>query len=170
MINGFQEPIHRRSFLRFMAAGSAAMAFAPGRVLARAAKSPKAKSVILLWMGGGPSQLDTFDPKPGTETGGEFKAIDTPVKGMKVAEVLPLVAEAELDAIANEHGSVKWYAQFLEKTPGIRMNLSHDIRLARNHRGTGVVIVDVTLPDYTIVEMHFELTQVDGQWLIDYIE
>ena len=37
----------------------------------------KAKNVILLWMQGGPSQLDTFDPKPGAETGGEFKSIPT---------------------------------------------------------------------------------------------
>jgi len=91
-MDALRDPMPRRSFLRFMAAGTAAMAFAPGRALARAGKSPKAKSVILLWMGGGPSQLDTFDPKPGVETGGEFRAIDTPVRGMRVAEVLPRVA------------------------------------------------------------------------------
>jgi hypothetical protein len=88
--------LDRRSFLRFLAAGSAAMAFLPhGAAFARKVetKKAKAKSVILLWMGGGPSQMDTFDPKPGTKTGGKFKAIDTSAKGMKVAEVLPSVAE-----------------------------------------------------------------------------
>src|SRR5688572_18376343 len=53
----------------------------------------KAKSCILLWMNGGPSHLDTFDPKPGTKTGGEFKAIDTRIKGVQFCEHLPLVAE-----------------------------------------------------------------------------
>src|SRR4030095_3338993 len=53
----------------------------------------KAKACILLWMNGGPSHLDTFDPKPGTKTGGEFKAIETRIKGVKFCEHLPLVAE-----------------------------------------------------------------------------
>ena len=41
---------------------------------------------ILLWMAGGPSQLETFDPKPGTEHGGETKAIDTAVPGISIAQ------------------------------------------------------------------------------------
>ena len=40
---------------------------------------------ILLWMGGGPSQFETFDPKPGTANGGDTKAIDTAVPGIKIA-------------------------------------------------------------------------------------
>ena len=47
---------------------------------------------ILLWMEGGPSQLDTFDPKPGRETGGPFQAIQGSVPGMTFAEHLPMVA------------------------------------------------------------------------------
>jgi hypothetical protein len=42
-------------------------------------------SCILLWMGGGPSQMDTWDPKPGTANGGDTKAIDTAVAGIKIA-------------------------------------------------------------------------------------
>ncbi len=41
---------------------------------------------ILLWMAGGPSQLETFDPKPGTEHGGETRAIATAVPGISIAE------------------------------------------------------------------------------------
>ena len=37
---------------------------------------------ILLWMAGGPSQIETFDPKPGTAHGGETKAIETAVPGI----------------------------------------------------------------------------------------
>jgi uncharacterized protein (DUF1501 family) len=51
------------------------------------------KSCILLWMNGGPSHLDTFDPKPGTATGGPFKAIATSTPGVKISEHLPHLAE-----------------------------------------------------------------------------
>jgi len=56
-------------------------------------KKGAAKACILLWMNGGPSHIDTLDPKPGTKTGGEFKAIETRIKGVKFSEHLPLVAE-----------------------------------------------------------------------------
>ena len=59
-----------------------------------AAKPGKAKSVILLWMQGGPSQLDTFDPKPGAETGGPHKAIETKTEGFLLSEHLPRLARA----------------------------------------------------------------------------
>jgi uncharacterized protein (DUF1501 family) len=64
-------------------------------LFAQPAKSPKA--CILLWMAGGPSQLDTFDPKPGTDTGGEFKAISTSVAGIQISEHLPLLAREMKD-------------------------------------------------------------------------
>jgi hypothetical protein len=52
-----------------------------------------ADSVILLWMAGGQSHLDTWDPKPGTDTGGPFAAIDTAVKGIQISEHLPRIAK-----------------------------------------------------------------------------
>ncbi|TWU22140.1 hypothetical protein Pla52o_31880 [Novipirellula galeiformis] len=50
-------------------------------------------SVILLWLEGGPSQLETFDPHPGSAIGGETKAIATSVDGIEIADTLPQVAE-----------------------------------------------------------------------------
>jgi hypothetical protein len=44
------------------------------------------KSMILLWMGGGPSQFETFDPKPDHANGGETKAISTSVPGIQIAQ------------------------------------------------------------------------------------
>ncbi len=44
------------------------------------------KSMILLWMQGGPSHIDTFDPKPDHENGGETEAIATSVPGIQIAE------------------------------------------------------------------------------------
>ena len=50
------------------------------------------KSCIVLWMGGGPSQLDTWSLKPGSKNGGEFKPIDTAVPGVQICEHLPTIA------------------------------------------------------------------------------
>lgn len=50
------------------------------------------KSCILLWMGGGASQLETFDPKPGVENGGPTTGIETSVPGISIAEHLPRIA------------------------------------------------------------------------------
>ncbi len=52
-----------------------------------------AKSLIILWMQGGPSQLETFDPHPDSKIGGETKAISTSVPGLQIASTLPRTAE-----------------------------------------------------------------------------
>ncbi|MFM8582780.1 MAG: DUF1501 domain-containing protein, partial [Planctomycetaceae bacterium] len=57
------------------------------------------KACIVLWMSGGPSQLDTFDPKPGHAHGGPFQAIETSRPGIRIAEHLPGVAR-QLDHCA----------------------------------------------------------------------
>ncbi len=55
---------------------------------------PRAKHVIVMFMSGGPSQLDTFDPKdPSQDNSGPFMPISTSVKGIQVSEHLPQVAE-----------------------------------------------------------------------------
>ena len=53
----------------------------------------KAKRCVVLWMEGGPSQLDTFDPKPGTGTGGPFQALATTADKIRISEALPHVAQ-----------------------------------------------------------------------------
>jgi hypothetical protein len=61
---------------------------------ADAADHPQRKrSCILLWMSGGPSQLDTFDLKPGHANGGPFKPIDTNVPGIQISEHFPQIAK-----------------------------------------------------------------------------
>ena len=47
---------------------------------------------ILLWMQGGPSQFETFSPKPGHPNGGETKAIATSVSGIHISENFPQLA------------------------------------------------------------------------------
>lgn len=68
--------------------------------LTRAAESSKAanhdsrpQSLIVLWLSGGPSQLETFDPHPGTNIAAGTKAIATNVSGVQLAEHYPRLAE-----------------------------------------------------------------------------
>ena len=89
----------RRQLLKWTVRGGAALSFSQvlGVSTLFAGSTAKAKSCIVLWMAGGPSQIDTFDPKPGTSTGGEFKAISTSVAGIQVSEHLPQVAKEMKD-------------------------------------------------------------------------
>jgi uncharacterized protein (DUF1501 family) len=52
----------------------------------------KQKRVILLWLAGGASQLETWDPKPGATTGGPFRSIQTDVPGLRISELMPKMA------------------------------------------------------------------------------
>jgi Protein of unknown function (DUF1501) len=86
----------RRQFLRVGAFGTS-FTFAD---LLRAADSPSAerpahaKAAVLIFLPGGPSHLDTFDPKPDapTEVRGEFGTIPTAISGVRFVEHLPLLA------------------------------------------------------------------------------
>jgi len=63
---------------------------APGE---RSAGETRAQSVILLWLEGGPSQLETFDPHPGSPIAGGTKAIATRVPGLQLAEDFEQLAD-----------------------------------------------------------------------------
>jgi hypothetical protein len=51
------------------------------------------KKLLLIFLSGGPSQLETWDPKPGTKYGGPLRAIPTSVKGTHISELLPNTAK-----------------------------------------------------------------------------
>src|SRR5262245_41065319 len=51
------------------------------------------KHVLLLWLAGGASQLETWDPKPGRPTGGPFRSIPTAVPGIQISELMPKMAK-----------------------------------------------------------------------------
>lgn len=86
----------RRSFLGSSLFGLLSLAASPmGRhLLAADGERKKAKACILIFLEGGPSHIDTFDPKPGQPTGGSFQAIDTAVDGLKFSEHFPKLAAA----------------------------------------------------------------------------
>jgi uncharacterized protein (DUF1501 family) len=85
-----------------------------------ATDSHRKRSVILLWMNGGPSQMDTFDLKPGHANGGPVKEIETAVPGIKISEHLPKVAARMKDLAVLRSMSTKegdhGRATFLLKT------------------------------------------------------
>ncbi len=87
--------VDRRDFLRVAAVtGAAAGLVGWTDAICRSAEDLRKRGMacILLWMGGGPSQFETFSPKPGHENGGETKAISTAVSGIQIAESLPKCA------------------------------------------------------------------------------
>ncbi len=90
--------LNRRDFIRVGALGTSGLTLAQWLSLqARGeVKSGKAKSVIQLFMLGGPTHLDTFDPKPeaGSDYCGPLKSpIATNVPGIRIGELLPLTAK-----------------------------------------------------------------------------
>jgi hypothetical protein len=88
--------MNRRHFLQHVAGASAlalpALQFVQGLRAAQVALKKENKSLIIFWMGGGPSHMDLWDLKPGEPTGGEFKPIKTSANDVEISEVLPTVA------------------------------------------------------------------------------
>ena len=95
--------ISRRNLLRVGGLSALGLTL-PGLLKARADGSPAKPrtgsskqdiAIILLWMGGGPSHIDTFDPKPDAtqEIRGPFKALATNVSGIQISEHLPKLAK-----------------------------------------------------------------------------
>jgi hypothetical protein len=90
--------ISRREAMRRGLGGAAGLLLTGGLGAAppAAAAPQRAKAVIQIWLDGGPSQLDTFDPKP--EAGSDYcgpwnKPIPTNVPGIRIGEMLPLLAK-----------------------------------------------------------------------------
>jgi Protein of unknown function (DUF1501) len=123
----------RRHAIRAGIAGAASL-WITNRVsapLCAAGGSGRAKSVIQIWMWGGPSHLDTFDPKPAAGydyCGALAKAIPTNVDGIQIGELLPLLAkQADKFSIIrgmthgiNAHETAS-YAVQTGRTPGDRL-------------------------------------------------
>lgn len=61
--------------------------------LAGQTDASKCDSVIMIWLAGGPSHIDTFDPKPGQATGGPYKPLETSATGIQVCEHMPTIAK-----------------------------------------------------------------------------
>ncbi|MDH4410311.1 MAG: DUF1501 domain-containing protein [Verrucomicrobiales bacterium] len=91
-------PLDRRSFMQIGLTGMATLSW-PSLLKLRAANAAlpqsERKAIIMVWLPGGQSHVDTYDPKPdiGSEYRGPFKTISTKVPGMQLTELLPMNAK-----------------------------------------------------------------------------
>ncbi len=86
--------IGRRAFLGSLAGvtGLGTVGFFTQPAVAQAMKRQQ-KHLLVIYLAGGLSQLESWDPKPGTDTGGPFRAIKTSVPGVHICELLPYTAK-----------------------------------------------------------------------------
>lgn len=114
--NSPEHTVARRTFLGGMIAGAAgaSMINVPAFALPPIAKkmASQQKNMLLIWLAGGVSQFETWDPKPATRTGGPFRAIPSSVPGTHVSELIPYTAKQmhrlslirSIDTQTTDHG------------------------------------------------------------------
>jgi hypothetical protein len=90
--NQIDHEVSRRSFVAGSAAGAAAVGGLLTPAQAEAVKSGK-KRILQVFLQGGVSQFESWDPKPGTKYGGPFRSIPTSVPGTHICELLPHTAK-----------------------------------------------------------------------------
>ena len=84
--------LSRRAFIGSAAAGVMGLSALTTRA-ANQELAKHGKRVMVIFLGGGVSQLESWDPKPNTDTGGPFRAIPTSVPGIHISELLPYTAQ-----------------------------------------------------------------------------
>ncbi|MBS0263413.1 MAG: DUF1501 domain-containing protein [Planctomycetes bacterium] len=157
----FCDGVSRRNFLQIGAAGVAGLTLADFlRADESGAKNVdyKKKSIINVYLGGGPSHMDTFDLKPeaAKEFRGDFNPIDTNVPGIQICELMPQVAKMmdkfailrSLTGLFEEHSphqtETGWSEQSL-RTSGGRPSLGAVVaRLHGANNGAAPTFVDLT--------------------------
>ena len=105
---------NRRRFIGGIASGAAGLSLGgllTGNPAIAEQLKGKQKRILNVFLHGGVSQLESWDPKPGTDTGGPFRAIPTSVPGIHISELLPYTAKQmhhlaivrSLDTKNNDH-------------------------------------------------------------------
>lgn len=100
--NSDYHEISRRQMLGLLAGGAAAGSLNIGSLLTPSVAADirqQGKQVLFIWLDGGISQLESWDPKPRTEFGGPYRAISTSVPGVEFSELVPHTAR-QMDKLA----------------------------------------------------------------------
>ena len=147
--------VSRRSFLR----GATAIGAVSQMTLLNVLREPalaaelkrQQKHVILLWLAGGASQFETWDPKPGRPTGGPFRAIDTAAPGVRISELMPKMAQrmnqvAVVRSLSTKNGDHGGGAALMETGKGAEAGLPYPDLGAMVARELGRA--DSPVPDY----------------------
>ncbi|MEM1295561.1 MAG: DUF1501 domain-containing protein [Verrucomicrobiota bacterium] len=125
------DSLSRRQFVERSAKTALGVSLLPAAENALAqAGTGKAKNIIYMYMSGGMTHIDTFDPKPGTETGGQTGVAPTPVSGEYLGEYIPELAKRFKDIAvvrtlmqktADHQGASYWMRTSYQK----RASISH---------------------------------------------
>lgn len=156
---GCQSPSHfnRRTLLKAASFGGVAWLTPVAELLARqderAPRGKPPKSVIVLWLDGGPSQLETFDPHPGTTIGGETKAIKTALKGVEIGSGLVHTAEV-MDSLSIVRSVTSKEGDHERATYNAKTGFRPDPTLV--HPAIGAVICH-QLPDNVEIPRHVSI-------------
>jgi uncharacterized protein (DUF1501 family) len=150
--------IDRRGFL----AASALSWLTPvGELLARQAEKSRepAQSLILLWLAGGPSQLETFDPHPDTAIAGGTKGIATAIKNVQLA--------GGFEQLADQMGSVTLIRSMVSKEGDhergtYMMKTGYRPESTVEHASIGAVCCHELTVDRTDIPRHISI--LTGQW------
>jgi hypothetical protein len=124
------------------------------------ALAPRARSCILIWLDGGPSHLDSLDPKPDApaEVRGPFQSIATSVPGVRVSELMPRTAEIVKDitlvrSMTSPLGEHNFGAHYLmtgyKPTPALEYP-SHGAIVAHVRPGGGDLPANIAVPDMRV--------------------
>lgn len=123
-------------------------------------RQPKAKSCILVWLDGGPSHLETFDPKPNapTEVRGPLDSIETNVPGIRIGECLPRTSQimdklAVVRSMTSPLGEHNFGAHYLmtgyKPTPALEYP-TFGATLAEVRNQSGVLPPYVAVPNFGV--------------------
>ena len=160
---GTQDHICRRTLLK--AAGLSGLAWLTpvAETLAmeadRQAKQRRPKSIIMLWLGGGPSQLETFDPHPNTDIAAETRAIDTIVPSLQLAEGLEQLA-AQMDFVSLVRNVVSKEGDHERATYNVKTGFRPDPTLV--HPAIGAVLCHQLPEGGTEIPRHVSI--LPGSW------
>jgi len=156
----------RRDFFRLagmMGAAGVSWLTPVAEMLARAAekagKKEPARSIILLWMQGGPSQLETFDPHPGKTIAGGTRAIATAVKDVQFAAGIERTAE-QMPSLAVVRSVVSKEGDHERGTYNVKTGYRPDPTLV--HPALGAIVCR-ELPD-TKVDIPRHISILPSQW------
>ncbi|MCA9268286.1 MAG: DUF1501 domain-containing protein [Planctomycetales bacterium] len=152
----------RRTLLAAGASGLAwlsPLAAALGRAEEQSPRGKPAQSVIMLWLQGGPSQLETFDPHPGTKIGGQTQARDTAAQGVRIASGFGHLAEL-MDDVAIVRNVVSKEGDHERATYNVKTGYRPDVTLV--HPSIGAIMCH-QLPQ-THAEIPRHLSILPNQW------
>jgi hypothetical protein len=162
------EGVSRRTLLRAFGLSAAGWLAPVAHLLARAEEQARgrepAQSVILLWLAGGPSQLETFDPHPDRPISGGTAAIKTAVDGIQLAEGYPKLAE-QMEHISLVRSVVSKEGDHERGTYMVKTGYQPDPTVV--HPSIGAICcheLPETLPSGVRTEVPRHVSIFPGQW------